>query len=103
MCEAMGEVPEDEDAGTVVDEEEINRRVMEECMALAAGDDVPLPLKQKVVKPVAGLSVREIKERKAAREASPELDDDATPEKPARSKTARAGRSRAALKENVVA
>ena len=103
MCEAMGEVPEDEDAGTVVDEEEINRRVMEECMALAAGDDVPLPLKQKVVKPVAGLSVKEIKERKAAREASPELDDDATPEKPARSKTARAGRSRAALKENVVA
>jgi hypothetical protein len=62
-----------------------------------------LPFKQKVVKPVAGLSVKEIKERKAAREASPELDDDATPEKPARSKAARAGRSRAALKENVVA
>jgi hypothetical protein len=78
MCEAMGEVPEDEDAGTVVDEEEINRRVMEECMALAAGDDVPLPLKQKVVKPTTGLSVKEIKERKAAR-------------------------PRAALKENVVA
>ena len=103
MCEAMGEGPEDEDGVAVVDEEEINRRVMEECVALAAGDDVPLPFKQRVVKQHTGLSVKEIKERKAAREASPELDDDATPEKPARAKTARATKSRAALKENVVA
>ena len=103
MCEAMGEDPEDEDGAAVVDEEEINRRVMEECVALAAGDDVPLPFKQRVVKQHTGLSVKEIKERKAAREASPELDDDATPEKPVRAKTARATKSRAALKENVVA